>query len=165
MGFRVFLLLDWLPNQGWKTHSALLFTHSWRENKRIHTFPKGISVCKMQSASSRIWTGLAVPISFDGNHYTTDTSLSITGCYPRPTGSLDEEGVLPLSRGAVSVFYRPSLLSVFFKETKRNHWFKKCKLGNSMLLFTLICVYGSLWQVLFEMIGDEKIHWFLVTYT
>ena len=41
--FRVFLLLDQLPHQGWRTQSALLFTHSWRENNWIHTFPKGIS--------------------------------------------------------------------------------------------------------------------------
>ena len=41
--FRVFLLLDKLPHQGWRTQSALLFTHSWRENIWIHTFPKDIS--------------------------------------------------------------------------------------------------------------------------
>ena len=33
----------WLPNQGWRTQSVLLFTHSWRENNWIHTFPKGIN--------------------------------------------------------------------------------------------------------------------------
>ena len=32
----------------------------------------------MQSASFRIWTRVAVPISYDGNHYTTDTSLSLS---------------------------------------------------------------------------------------
>ena len=41
--FRVFLFLDLLPHQGWRTQSVLLFTHSWRENHWIHTFPKGIS--------------------------------------------------------------------------------------------------------------------------
>ena len=41
--FRVFLLLDLLPHQGWRTQSVLLFTHSWMENNWIHTFPKGIS--------------------------------------------------------------------------------------------------------------------------
>ena len=25
-----------LPKQGWRTQSALLFTHSWKKNKRIH---------------------------------------------------------------------------------------------------------------------------------
>ena len=29
----------------------------------------------MQSASSRIWTRVAVSISYDDNHYTTDTSI------------------------------------------------------------------------------------------
>ena len=32
----------------------------------------------MQSVSSRIWTRVVVSISYDDNHYTTDTSL-ITG--------------------------------------------------------------------------------------
>ena len=41
--FRVFLLQDKLPHQGWRTQSAQLFTHSWRENNWIHTFPKGIN--------------------------------------------------------------------------------------------------------------------------
>ena len=31
-------------------------------------------LCKMQSVSSRIWTRVAVSISFDDNHYTTGTS-------------------------------------------------------------------------------------------
>ena len=35
--------LDQLPHQGWGPQSVLLFTHSWRENNWIHTFPKGIS--------------------------------------------------------------------------------------------------------------------------
>ena len=41
--FRDFLLQDKLPNQGLRTQSALLFTHRWRENNWVHTFPKGIS--------------------------------------------------------------------------------------------------------------------------
>ena len=32
-----------MPHQGWRNQSALLFTHSWRENNWIDTFPKGIS--------------------------------------------------------------------------------------------------------------------------
>ena len=41
--FRVCLLIDKLHHQGWRNRSLLLFTHSWRENNWIHTFPKGIS--------------------------------------------------------------------------------------------------------------------------
>ena len=37
------------------------FTHSWRENVWIHTFPKVIS--PMQTALSRIWTLVTVSIS------------------------------------------------------------------------------------------------------
>ena len=34
-------------------------------------------LCEMQSASSRIWTRVAVSISYDDNHYTTNTSKHI----------------------------------------------------------------------------------------
>ena len=33
----------------------------------------------MQSVSSRIWTGVAVFISYDDNHYTTGTSVGFYG--------------------------------------------------------------------------------------
>ena len=29
--------------QGWRTQFALQFTHNWKENNWIQTFPKGIS--------------------------------------------------------------------------------------------------------------------------
>ena len=35
----------------------------------------------MQSASSRIWTRVAVSISYDDNHYTTGTSRVLTIAY------------------------------------------------------------------------------------
>ena len=38
-----FFILEELPNQGWRTQSSLLFTHSWKENHWINTFPKGIT--------------------------------------------------------------------------------------------------------------------------
>ena len=34
-------------------------------------------LCEMQSVSSRIWTRVAVFISYDDNHYTTGTSVEI----------------------------------------------------------------------------------------
>ena len=40
--FRVFLLLDQLPHQGWRTQSVLLFPHSRREDNWIHTFPNAM---------------------------------------------------------------------------------------------------------------------------
>ena len=33
-----FFLLDWLPYQGKRTQSALLFIHSQKENRWIHAF-------------------------------------------------------------------------------------------------------------------------------
>ena len=73
--FRVFLHLDKLPHQGLRTHSSLLFTHSWRENYWIHTFPKGISAILNAITTSRIWTRVTVSISYAYNHYTTGTSF------------------------------------------------------------------------------------------
>ena len=37
-------------------------------------FPRVLVICKMQSVSSRIWTRVAVFISYDDNHYTTGTN-------------------------------------------------------------------------------------------
>ena len=37
-------------------------------------FPRVLVLCEMQSISSRIWTRIAVSISYDYNHYTTGTS-------------------------------------------------------------------------------------------
>ena len=33
-------------------------------------FPRVLVLCEMQSVSSRIWTHVAVSISYDDNHYT-----------------------------------------------------------------------------------------------
>ena len=37
-------------------------------------FPRVLVLCEMQSISSRIWTRVAVSISYDNNHYTTGTT-------------------------------------------------------------------------------------------
>ena len=37
-------------------------------------FPRVLVLCEMQSVSSRIWTRVAMSISYNDNHYTTDTS-------------------------------------------------------------------------------------------
>ena len=37
-------------------------------------FPRVLVLCEMQSVWSKIWTRVAVSISYDDNHYTTDTS-------------------------------------------------------------------------------------------
>ena len=41
-------------------------------------FPRVLVLCEMQSVSSRIWTRVAVSISYDDNDYTTGTSICIT---------------------------------------------------------------------------------------
>ena len=38
-------------------------------------FTRVLVLCEMQSVSSRIWTCVAVSISYDDNHYTTGTSF------------------------------------------------------------------------------------------
>ena len=40
-------------------------------------FPKVLVQCEIQSALSRIWTRVAVSLSYDDNHYTTGTSVTI----------------------------------------------------------------------------------------
>ena len=40
-------------------------------------FPRVLVQCEMQSVSSRIWTRVAVSISYDDNHYTTGTSITV----------------------------------------------------------------------------------------
>ena len=52
-------------------------------------FPRVLVLCEMQSVSSRIWTRIAVSISYDDNHYTTGTSkrpflLWVAGAERRP---------------------------------------------------------------------------------
>ena len=42
-------------------------------------FPRVLVLCEMQSVSSRIWTRVALSISYDDNHYTTGTSKYTTG--------------------------------------------------------------------------------------
>ena len=39
-------------------------------------FPRVLVLCEMQSFSSRIWTRVAVSISYDDNHYTTGNSIN-----------------------------------------------------------------------------------------
>ena len=56
------------------TQSVLLFTHSWRENNWIIPFPRVLVLCEIQSFSSRIWTRVAVSISYNDNHYTTNNN-------------------------------------------------------------------------------------------
>ena len=77
--FRVFLLLDQLPHQRWRNQSALLFTHSWRIIGFI-PFQKVLVLCEMQSVLSRIWTRVAVSISYNDNHYTMGTSYHWRYC-------------------------------------------------------------------------------------
>ena len=40
-------------------------------------FSRVLELCEMQSASTRIWTRIAMSISYDDNHYTTDTFISV----------------------------------------------------------------------------------------
>ena len=44
---------------------------------RFIPFPRVLGLCEMQSVSSRIWTRVAVSISYDDNHYTTRTRTKL----------------------------------------------------------------------------------------
>ena len=47
-------------------------------------FPRVLVLCEMQSVSSRIWTRVAMSISYDDNHYTTGNSLNDIIMYLKP---------------------------------------------------------------------------------
>ena len=47
---------------------------SWRENSKVHIFPSLLARWEMQTASSRIWTRIAVSTSFD--YYITTSSYT-----------------------------------------------------------------------------------------
>ena len=53
-------------------------------------FPRVLVLCEMWSASSRIWTHVAVSISYDDNHYTTGTSKTFMGFF-KTKGIIVEE--------------------------------------------------------------------------
>ena len=40
--FKSFFLLDWLPNQNYRTKPIQLFAHSWVEKRCVHAFLEGI---------------------------------------------------------------------------------------------------------------------------
>ena len=42
---------------------------------RFIPFPKVLMLCEMQSAVSRIWTPIAISITYDDKHYTTGTAI------------------------------------------------------------------------------------------
>ena len=43
-------------------------------------FPRVLVLCEMQSVLSRIWTRVAVSISYVDNHYTTGTPINLVYC-------------------------------------------------------------------------------------
>ena len=73
--FRVFLLLDWFPNQDKRIQSAYYLSIAGERIIGFIPFPKVLVVCDMQSALSRNWTRLAMSVSHGDNHNTTGTSI------------------------------------------------------------------------------------------
>ena len=72
--FRVFLLLDQLLRQGWRASLSYYLPIAAGRMIGFIPFPSVLVLCEMQSAWSRIWSRVAVSISYDDNHYTTGTS-------------------------------------------------------------------------------------------
>ena len=62
--FRVFLLLDWLPSQGWRTSLPYYLPIAGGRIIGFIPFPRVLVLCEMQSVSFRIWTRVAVSISY-----------------------------------------------------------------------------------------------------
>ena len=101
--FRVFLLLDKLPHQGWRIQFVLLFTHSWRENNWIHTFPK----CYVKCNQSPLGFELVSPCPFP-------TTITITRRYLCLFANTISK-FHPVDRMFIVIFF-PSCLCIFTKE-------------------------------------------------
>ena len=70
----VFFLLDLLPHQGWRTSLSYYLPIAGGRIIGFIPFPRVLVLCEMQSTSSRIWTRVAVSISYYNNHYSTGSS-------------------------------------------------------------------------------------------
>ena len=67
--FRVFLLLDWLPHQSWKPSLPYYLRIAGGRIIGFIPFSRLLVLYEMQSVSSRIWTRVAVSISYDDYIY------------------------------------------------------------------------------------------------
>ena len=67
-------LLDWLPIQGQRTQSALLFIQSWRQTDWFICSPKALAWNDIPTTLSRIWIHITDSISYDDNRYNTCVS-------------------------------------------------------------------------------------------
>ena len=73
-------------------------------------FPRVLVLCEIQSASSRIWTRIAVSISYDDNHYTTGTSY----CYTMDISVIEWKTESPFYiSDLVKISFRPFHSSVY----------------------------------------------------
>ena len=75
--FRVFLLLDCCLTKAEEPSVPYNLPITGGRIIGFIPFPMLLVLCEMQSVSSRIWTCVAVSISYDNNHYTTGTSKCI----------------------------------------------------------------------------------------
>ena len=86
-------------------------------------FPRVLVLCEMQSASSRIWTRVAVSISYDDNHYTMGTTYELVFVSPACLVSSYLNGLSDERQVAVKQLLcsrrRPegSLLNSYYTET------------------------------------------------
>ena len=100
-------------------------------------FPRVLVLCEMQSVSSRIWTHVAVSISYDDNHYTTGTSrMCICICRGVKNSTTRKGGVLSTSDNVAPV---PELWGVWKKPLKKQ--FHKNVTMNVQLML-LLRLYG-----------------------
>ena len=73
--FRVHLLLDWLPNKGWRISLSYYLPIVRRGIIGFIPFLRVLVRYEMQSASSKVWTCVVVSITYDDNYYVTDTFI------------------------------------------------------------------------------------------
>ena len=75
-------------------------------------FPRVLVLCEMQLASSRIWTRVAVSISYDDNHYTTGTSHTVIPLLSLFSGLLWPGMAVPIKISSMVEIY---LFKIIFK--------------------------------------------------
>ena len=73
---RDFLLLDQLPYEGLKISLPYYLSIAGGRIIELIPFPRVLVLCEMQKASSRVWTRVAVFISYNSSRYTTSSCFS-----------------------------------------------------------------------------------------
>ena len=140
-------------------------------------FPSVLVLCETQSASSRIWTRVAVSIYYDNNHYTTGTSYDYVSAYICLCIKSWEGDAVEYTDCIPAEWWDPLLLhshntiarihTQIYAETSYNMWLNTRH--DSVQLRTIITIIHSCWVLqeiglLPDMIMFNQSRFLLLTY-